>query len=383
MLASTARRRVGFTLVELLVVIAIIGTLVALLLPAIQAARENARQTQCMNNLKNLGIAAIAFDASKGRLPGYAELVRRSPDQWIAAADVDNDGILEIIPSDDEVGDIANAWGISWVTMLLPKLDRQDYWDQIVDPALPNVEIRPLEVLVCPSDTSATVRTDVASLSYSVNTGAWDRDINGFLYVGGNNPDVGDTLDNGVFTNMAEYRRVGQRPLEARLSQVLDGSSTTIMISENTDKDYDPGSAGDPPFTWLGGDGTICGTEQQLGFTWVVNENPQTVDEMSDVTLVDQARINRRGDIDASDPFVEIVPYLARPASQHNQGVNVVFCDGHGQFLNESIDYIVYQQLLTSHGRECVDPEDHTDTEIGSVIYVFRTAPPLSEVDFK
>lgn len=63
------RTNLGFTLVELLVVIAIIGVLVALLLPAIQAARESARRTQCTNNMKQLGLGAINFESAQKRLP--------------------------------------------------------------------------------------------------------------------------------------------------------------------------------------------------------------------------------------------------------------------------------------------------------------------------
>ena len=63
-------KRVGFTLVELLVVIAVIGILVALLLPAVQAARESARRTGCVNNLKQWGVALNNYESAKKRLPG-------------------------------------------------------------------------------------------------------------------------------------------------------------------------------------------------------------------------------------------------------------------------------------------------------------------------
>ena len=101
-----SRRRLGFTLVELLVVIAIIGVLVALLLPAIQAAREAARRTQCKNNLKQIGLALNNIHAAEGSLPQgvYGDPRKNATD---------------------------NSQGLSWMTRILPHIEEQNKFDQI------------------------------------------------------------------------------------------------------------------------------------------------------------------------------------------------------------------------------------------------------------
>ncbi len=136
----------GFTLVELLVVIAIIGILVALLLPAIQAAREAVRRIACQNSLHNLALAVLNYENQKKALPPGADIEPNTPASspiiWSHANDVD----------------VAQ----SWIMKILPQIEEQQLADQIDarvqfnDHALSTAVVRPWEsqpaILLCPSD---------------------------------------------------------------------------------------------------------------------------------------------------------------------------------------------------------------------------------------
>jgi prepilin-type N-terminal cleavage/methylation domain-containing protein/prepilin-type processing-associated H-X9-DG protein len=373
--SSNRHTRLGFTLVELLVVITIIGMLVALLLPAVNAARKAGRQTQCLNTVKNLSLAAIAYDSARGQLPGYSQLIKRSATEY---ANLDYDSSLRkitVITTPISSSSLQSVKSFSWLAVLMPRLERNDLWDAIVNPPDKTVPV-PLPVIgdiaVCPEDSDVKSQPDVPGLSYSVNTGAWDRNSSKVFLAG---PGVGDTADNGVFFSYADYDRVGASGPKMRISSIKDGAATTIMLAENIHKTYDPTTAnGSPAFGWM------SGNEQQLGIVWVVPPSGSSAPQPGN-TINDQERIN--GNAAQLVTFDSTIPRFARPASGHNGGVNMAFCDGHGRFQRDDIDYTVYQQLMTPNGRKCVDPTDQTKVNSGTPIYDFRTLAPLAEKDFE
>ena len=129
----------GFTLIELLVVIAIIGILIALLLPAVQAAREAARMAQCTNNLKQIGLAMHSYEEVHGSLPyGSGSCCSRA---------------------------IPEAWGGVWPIMILPYLEQQGIYDRfdlnkhMQDQTL-TAQTSVVSTYICPSDAGESVILD-------------------------------------------------------------------------------------------------------------------------------------------------------------------------------------------------------------------------------
>ncbi len=316
------RSRVGFTLVELLVVITIIGMLMALLLPAVQAAREAGRRAQCMNNQHQLGVALLGYEAARKKFPGYENYF------FYAAG-----------PSNTTLG---QQWA-SWVVVLFPYLERTDLWERWNDPqyevknmADPDPELRQkpiklLRTLECPSAKTL----EGGGVAYVVNCGLPD---------GGLSNDLARAA--GVF-NSARYNANCYMNLDYLSTH--DGSLNTLLLSENLQATE-----------WAHRTGTtydflhIAPWEAEIGMIWWPT------------TPAPCAKMNACPDGDPSPPY-PVPPFpvtrpsdpavaanylvFARPSSRHPGGVVATFCDGHQQFLAETIGYDVFQHLMTPHSK--------------------------------
>lgn len=343
-------KRSGFTLIELLVVISIIATLMSLILPAIQNAREAARRTQCLNNIRNVTVACMSFASSSpnGHLPalGY----------YPAAAG----GTL--FPTFYE--------GRSWVVDILPFMDQQGTYDRW-DKSLPwdstavnsngemNLDLASdlyIEALACPNDESAFAIP--GGLTYVANSGFGDGVVGatapGTLGHSFFNADF-DWNSNGTPKEQEDYEitfRTGvfwpvflNGPNEqicknrcTAVGKIYDGSANTLMLSENI-------NAGDT--NWANPSVNSCGFLFPLtGGNAALNDT----DKVSNRVLENTPLAVLAG----TEPYInekksgpEGAPFLA---SNHPGIVVVSFCDGSVKMLSEDIDNYVYTKLFTPDG---------------------------------
>ena len=273
---KTGKTSRGFTLVELLVVVSIVGVTVAIALPSINKARGSARRSQCANSQRQIGRAFLGFvdtysvfpnAATYGEIPGVktAAAVNKSIINYAFLNNSANFGTyIAANPAKGLLTDIGPLY--SWVVDLLPYLDAQSlyndynrsrvYWDNGRtgdDPSRPTnltIASTSLPVLSCPEDT--TLLKDGGNLSYVVNGGfsRWHGIPYGWIgsQAGGA---TGNTLDwasldvpkkTGMFFlgTMGGQTAWDNRP---HIDSIVDGTSTTVMLSENCLAGASPGNA--------------------------------------------------------------------------------------------------------------------------------------------
>jgi prepilin-type N-terminal cleavage/methylation domain-containing protein len=224
----------GFTLVELLVVIAIIGILIALLLPAVQAAREAARRSQCSNNLKQIGLALHNYHSAQNSFPPVATFGK----QWPGAA----------------WGQTWPAYHWSWIASILPQMEQSalyskiDYrfsvWQQCyssgssMNPA--SVVAQKISTLICPSD-AGFVNPDTAhNFAASCYGGSegwhWWNTAGGIRSACIGNWAIQTSIPNdNDLTNIFAPPSCGQAPASARgMKDITDGTSNTVVVAEIT-----------------------------------------------------------------------------------------------------------------------------------------------------
>ena len=346
MVRTNGTRR-GFTLVELLVVIAIIGVLVALLLPAVQAAREAARRMQCANNLKQYGLAINTYHDIWNKLPNS---------NWVNT------------PGATTTWNINWGYAVpSWQANVLPQMEQQPLydkinwnwatpnngWDSLVSGPSGVVRARQIQVPYarCPSDASPE-STDWAQASYSGSLGSqatvsangscnlfytnvpMTATSPGIFYqenLSGGNSDHGNSWDQSNISGI--FNRFGMKGF-LNFGAVRDGTSNTIFVGEVIPECHDHGSG-----WWnMNGNGmahastscpinifTTCAGSQQEAASKGYPYNGLT--SMPDCIA--------KSNWNLSWGF----------KSRHPQGCQFVFGDGSVHFISQSVNYATYQRL--------------------------------------
>ncbi len=218
---ATRPTRLGFTLVELLVVIAIIGVLVALLLPAVQAARTAARRTQCKNNLKQVGLAVLNYESDKEAMPPLMTW-------W------DDNNPATLFPAVHELGP-------NWVIAVLPYMEQQaifeafDFTAPISDPLNESARIQEISAFLCPEDSDNNRVHFAGATGLAGNFGDnWARGNyagNGGLWFLPDSSSVAQIWFDHRWSDR-RYRGVLAAAAKHKLSRITDGTSSTILLGE-------------------------------------------------------------------------------------------------------------------------------------------------------
>jgi prepilin-type N-terminal cleavage/methylation domain-containing protein len=314
-------RRRGFTLVELLVVIAIIGILIGLLLPAINAAREAGRRAQCMNNAKQLGLAAIAYQETLGAFPPAVTTVKGDTAPWSTLKP-----------------------GINWVVRILPYTENNGLSKLVninlpmSDPANAMVRATTINTMLCPSDAlnNSKPYMPVQRAGEGANWARGNYGANGsveFLFFSG----MGTSFVGPGSPGWAQPWMRGAMGVNegSAMRQITDGASHTCLLGELR--------AGIAPVdrrgTWALG---AVGSSMMWGHGSTDDHGPNAPAALSD-DLVECAEIEQTTSSDAlasalmgCDPASGSIQAASR--SMHPGGVHICMCDGGVHFISDSIN---------------------------------------------
>jgi prepilin-type N-terminal cleavage/methylation domain-containing protein/prepilin-type processing-associated H-X9-DG protein len=327
-------KRAAFTLIELLVVIAIIGVLIGLLVPAAQQIREAANRTQCVNNLKQIGLALHAYqDAMKVFPSGYVD---RNTD-----------------PNSTPDNDLGPGWG--WAAFLLPYLEERNVYNQINFSqgvgSGSNVAVSqtPLTIYQCPSDPyqqpvpvyDSNFSSPIATVAHAnyVACNGWVECFNG----ASGNPQPGPGADGLSGAYGAAGVGAFYRNSRTRVASVTDGMSNTIFVGER--------SGDHSPSTWTG---AVAGGRCPA---WMASQPPSpyapppgpAYDNADFGEALVLAHCNATHLPSADFPIYDPDTFY----SMHTgRGANFLFGDGSVHFLDSGINPLTYQYLATIAGGE-------------------------------
>jgi prepilin-type N-terminal cleavage/methylation domain-containing protein len=355
----TRRSHAGFTLVELLVVITIISMLMALLLPAVQAARESGRRATCTNNQKQLMLATQGYESAQGKFPGFVNYLGARADfpsssQFDYPADVSVNPPVPIPPPTP--GNANQRNDVTCFLVLLPYMDRMDLWRRwrdknvaMADEPLPNNPARPapfLRVAVCPSTPS---EFDWTQTQYVVNAGpvTVQQPPSGFpspLRLG---------RYTGVFQDHSSMvLPKNQINVSVDTLNQDDGTGYTLCIGENARTLPDGWLPTDNP--QQPGGNRVLPTRDRVAMLW-----SPTAGDCNFTNPNGYPEVVRPGDCDSAPLRVE----TASPFSNHPGGCVVSWADGRQTFMPYTIDFGVYQHIMAPNSNKAgipgvLDPSD-------------------------